>query len=104
MCRAVPSPQTPWIETPRRTLALAVRLHVKGDPHALRRRERLEKESRDIRTVMDMRAQELRARSAQLETSTNRSIRYDDTSPPIRLPFVSSLLNSVATVHLLCAW
>ena len=36
---------------------------------ARRRRERLEKEAKDIRSVMDMRATELKARAAQLEAA-----------------------------------
>lgn len=38
----------------------------------LRRRERLEKEAKDIKTVMDMRATELKARAQQLEATSNK--------------------------------
>ena len=44
----------------------------------LRRRERLEKEAKDIRTVMEMRATELKARAQQLEQATTKQGALDE--------------------------
>jgi flagellar capping protein FliD len=40
--------------------------------HVRRRRERLDKEAKDIRSVIEMRTTELKARTAQLETATSK--------------------------------
>jgi len=44
----------------------------------LRRRERLEKEAKDIRTVMEMRSSELKARASQLDVATTKSSNLEE--------------------------
>ena len=44
----------------------------------LRRRERLEKESKDIKTVMEMRATELKARSSQLDAAATKAHHLEE--------------------------
>jgi len=44
----------------------------------MRRRERLEKESKDIKTVMEMRATELKARTGQLEVASTKGASLED--------------------------
>ena len=44
----------------------------------IRRRERLEKESKDIKTVMEMRATELKARSSQLDAAATKAHHLEE--------------------------
>jgi chromosome segregation ATPase len=60
------------------TLKEAILMRKAEQERELRRRERLEKEAKDIRTVMEMRATELKARAQQLEQATTKQGALDE--------------------------